>query len=67
MTSKQKIILIYFNDVLVASTATLVTYERESADQKEYIFKNIVSGLSASIFSDNIEIIKNDNVEIEIV
>jgi hypothetical protein len=57
----------YFNDVLIASTASFITYERESADQKEYIFTNLVSELTASIFASDIEIIKNDKIQIEIL
>lgn len=67
MSSNKNIILIYFNDVLIASTQSSISYERESANQKEYIFTNLVSGLSASIFSNKIEIFKNENVQVEII
>ena len=59
--------VIIFNDVIVATTVNDITYEKDSDDQKEYRFTNTVSGLTASLFCKKIDIIKNENVIVEIV
>lgn len=67
MTSEKNNILIYFNDVMIATTSSFISYEREASDQKEYLFTNLVSGLSATIFSNDIVIIENNNIQIDII
>ena len=58
--------VIIFNDTVVATAGAPVTYERESDSQKEYRFTDIKSGLTASLFCDDIELIKNQNISVEI-
>ncbi|MBN2789152.1 MAG: hypothetical protein JXR69_03080 [Candidatus Delongbacteria bacterium] len=60
-------ILIYFNDVIIGTTQSKITFVRESPDQKEYQFTNNISGLSAIIFADEINIINNEHVLVEIL
>ncbi|MDA3886108.1 MAG: hypothetical protein PF638_11000 [Candidatus Delongbacteria bacterium] len=67
MTEKKNDILIYFNDALVATTSSIISYEREFEDQKEYRFLNTVSELSATIFCNDLKIIPNENIQIEIL
>ena len=67
MTVKKNDILIYFNDVLIAITSSIVSYERESEDQKEYHFLNTVSALTATIFCNNLKIIQNENIQVEVL
>ena len=67
MTSEKNNILIYFNDTLIATTLSIISYERESEDQKEYRFTNIISGLSATLFSNDINLIHNDNIQVEVI
>ena len=66
MTAKKNDILIYFNDTLIATTLSNVSYERESEDQKEYRFLNAISALSATIFCNDLKLIPNENIQVEI-
>ena len=67
MASVKNNILIYFNDTLVATTSSTISYERESHDQKEYRFLNSISTLTATIFCKNLKIIPNENIQVEIL
>ena len=58
--------VIIFNDVTVATTVNPVTYERDDEEQKEYRFTNTKSGLTASLFCKEIEIINHDHIIVEI-
>ncbi|MBN2858347.1 MAG: hypothetical protein JXN63_08090 [Candidatus Delongbacteria bacterium] len=58
--------VIIFNDVIVATTVNPVTYDRDDDDQKEYRFTNTKSGLAASLFCKEIEIIPHDHIVVEI-
>ena len=62
MIVKKNDILIYFNDALIATTSSIVSYERESTDQKEYHFLNTVSALTATIFCNDLKLIPNENI-----
>ncbi|NOR46224.1 MAG: hypothetical protein GQ534_11615 [Candidatus Delongbacteria bacterium] len=67
MTTKKNDILIYFNDTLIATTSSTISYKRESEDQKEYQFTNANSDLVATIFCNNLKLIQNENIQIEIL
>ena len=67
MTLAKDNISVYFNDTLIATTSLTISYEREYSEQKEYRLTNNVSGLSATIFSENLNIIPNENIEIEVL
>ena len=67
MTAKKNDILIYFNDALIATTSSELSYERESEDQKEYRFLNTISSLTATIFCNDLKLIPNENIQVEIL
>ena len=67
MTANKNDILIYFNDALIATTSSIISYERESEDQKEYCFLNTVSLLTATIFCNDLKLIPNENIQVEIL
>lgn len=58
--------VIIFNDTVVATAGAPVTYEREADDQKEYQFTDMRSGLTASLFCEDIELIENPNIYVDI-
>ena len=67
MTLMKDNISIYFNDILIATTSSTISYEREYREQKEYHLTNNISGLSATVFSENLNIIPNENIEVEVL
>jgi len=67
MTSARNNISIYFNDTLIATTSSIISYERESEDQKKYRFFNTESNLSATLFCNDLIIIQNDNIKVEVL
>ena len=67
MTLMKDNISIYFNDILIATTSSTISYEREYSEQKEYHLTNNISGLSATVFSENLNIIPNENIEVEVL
>lgn len=67
MTDKNNDISIYFNDILIGTTSSIISYEREFEFQKEYHFLNTASTLSTTIFCKNIKTIPNENIQVEII
>ena len=67
MTFAKDNISIYFNDTLIATTSSAISYEREYKEQKEYHFTNNISGLSAIVFSEYLNIFPNENIEVEVL
>lgn len=67
MTLVKNNISVYFNDTLIATTSSIISYEREYSEQKEYHLTNNISGLSATIFSENLDLIPNENIEVVII
>ena len=59
--------VIIFNDVIVATTDHIISYERETESQKEYRLTNRTNELTASFFCDYAEIVSNDNINVEIL
>jgi hypothetical protein len=59
--------VIIFNDVVVANTDKIVSYEKEYDDQKEYRFTNIKNELTAVIFCEDLNIVPNENILVEIL
>ena len=67
MTANKNNILVYFNDALIATTSSIISYERESEDQKKYCFLNTVSLLTATVFCNDLKLISNENIQVEVL
>lgn len=63
----EKEIVVIFNDTPVGKTIKGVTYERETPGQKEYLFTNLKSGLSVTVFSDDLIVFANNRIQVQII